>query len=458
VVELKGYGYAYPGTEDPILRDVDLRIGAGECHCLTGATGSGKTTLALALKGLLGAGTQTGGIRFAAASGGADPTVGLVLQNPETQLFATSVGEEVAFALENRGVAPEQMVAKVRVALQAVGLDVPLDARVSSLSMGQKYRVLIASVLVMEPGLLILDEPAAQLDSRGLDELRLVLHGLAREGTALLLCEHRSQAFQGLVDSYWHLDGHGRLQRGEADPLTPSPSAERAASRQRPALARAEAVRSESLAAGAGFDTPLWAGASFALEAGQRILVQGPNGAGKTTLLRMLAGLDAPREGELRVLGRKPSLKTLRGRIGFLFQNPQRQLFEDRVIDEVAFALKRRGVSAEERRARVAAILEQCGILDLSQRSPHTLSFGQKHLVALASVLVSDPELLLLDDPFAGLDAHCRNAAWRALMDWRGHSTKTLVWTSHHTGDGPVTADVLLTVEGGRIACRLLRK
>lgn len=458
VVELKGYGYAYPGTEAPVLRKIDLRIGAGECHLLTGATGSGKTTLAQALKGTLGPGRQAGSIRLRTDAAGAAPTIGLVLQNPETQLFASCVGEEVAFALENRGVAPGEMAGKVRAALRAVGLDVPLEAPVPTLSMGQKYRVLIAAVLVMEPALLILDEPTAQLDARGLGELRRILEGLLRKGTALLLLEHRAQAFHGLVDCQWQLDGQGRLRPEVKAPAASSPHGQGAEPVGCPPSDQAGAVvRAENLAAGTGSGGALWLGASFALGAGQRVLVQGPNGAGKTTLLRLLAGMDAPCEGKLKVLGQKPSLKTLRGRIGFLFQNPQRQLFEDRVIDEVAFTLKRRGVSGEERRIRVEGTLRRCGILDLSHRSPHQLSFGQKHLVALASILVADPELLLLDDPFAGLDRHCRQAVWKALMDWRENSTKTVVWTSHHEGESPVTADVLLTVTGGKIACRPMR-
>ena len=457
-MELQGYGYAYPGTEDPVLQGVNLSLCAGECHCLTGTTGSGKTTLVQALKGMLGVGRQSGKICFATDPDGAAPTVGLVLQNPETQLFASTVGEEVAFALENRGVDPGLMVGKVRAALGAVGLYVPLDAGISSLSMGQKYRVLVASVLVMEPALLILDEPAAQLDSSGLDELRQILARLAQGGTAILLCEHRAEAFDGLIDRHWHLDGHGRLQPGEVEMATPLfgivqsgrvvplPSGQAGAG-----------VHAENLSAGACQDNPLWADANFAFGVGRRVLVQGPNGAGKSTLLRLLSGQAPPLGGELQVLGQKPSLKTLRGRVGFLFQNPQRQLFEDRVIDEVAFALRRHRVPKGERRARVEEVLGQCGIFDLAERSPHRLSFGQKHLVALASVLASDPELLLLDDPFAGLDGVCRQAAWGALMTWGEKPTKTLVWTTHHVGEDPMKADVLLTVEGGRIACTTTR-
>lgn len=454
IVEVKGFGYAWPGALDWTLTGANLRIDAGECCCLTGATGSGKSTLALALKAMLPTGRQMGSIAFPSS---AAPRVGLVLQNPETQLFASTLGEEVAFALENRGVPPERMPIAVSAALHAVGLDKSLEASVSDFSMGQKYRVLLASVLVMQPELLILDEPAAQLDSSGLNELRKVLVNLTRQGTALLLCEHRPQAFNGLIDKCWRLDEDGKLHSEDAlalpcyggeqcEPLSiPSPSATEVV------------VQAAGLVAGSDASQPLWRNASFVFTAGQRILVQGPNGAGKTTLLRLLAGLESPLSGEIKVFGRKPSLQALRGRLGFLFQNPQRQLFEDRVIDEVAFSLKRCGVAVDDRQSRAKEVLGQCGIADLAERSPHRLSFGQKHLVALASVLIGDPELLLLDDPFAGLDDRCRRAVWSALLACNEKSATTIVWTSHHDAEVPPATDVLLTVTGDQIVSRTVR-
>lgn len=453
ILEVDKLSYSWPGETERILRDITLRIDAGQCCCLTGPTGSGKSTLALAIKGLLPTDKQVGSISFSAGKS----KVGLVIQNPETQLFASTLGEEVAFALENQGVAPEKMPALVATALQAVGLKKPFDSAVSTLSMGQKYRALLAATLVMQPDLLILDEPAAQLDYSGLEELRKVLFSLLQQGTALLLCEHRPQAFNGLIDRYWRLKD-GRMYCDNNRPTQRPPLEQGRNFSPAEAKEAAEMVRVEALMAGNDRHRPLLQDSSFTFKAGQRVLVQGANGAGKSTLLRLLAGMEKPLKGEIKVFDQKPSLAAFRGRLGFLYQNPQRQLFEDRVIDEVGFTLKHRGSTAKERQVQAEKVLALCGIADLSERSPHKLSYGQKHLVALASVLASDPELLLLDDPFAGLDARCQQAVWSALLAWSEKSSATIVWTSHHDGEVPLAADMLLTIEGGQIASRTVHR
>lgn len=445
VVEVNGFGYAWPGGTGWTLRQLSLRINAGECCCLTGPTGSGKSTLALALKGMLPPGAREGEIAFS------DPAtkVGLVLQNPETQLFAATLAEEVAFALENRGVAPERMGKMVSRALKDVGLNRALGTPVATLSMGQKYRALIASVLVMRPDLLILDEPSAQLDGRGLAELHKVLAELLRKGTAILLCEHQPRHFAGLIKRCWTLDAAGRIRRGGA--ATDDLKSRRSGARTGPVFPGEAVVRAESLTAGESAESPLWSAATFTIGAGQRVLVRGANGSGKSTLLRLLAGMAKPLDGRLRVLGRRPSLRGLQGELGFMFQNPQRQLFEERVIDEVGFMLKRRGGAPEECRNAALAMLERCGIADLAEQSPHRLSYGQKQMVLLASVLAARPRIVLLDDPFAGLDGSCRQRIRDRVLDWSVESGGAVIWTSHHDEEVEQAVDLCLRIRDGRI-------
>jgi energy-coupling factor transporter ATP-binding protein EcfA2 len=160
ILRLEDFSFTYPETQNAVLTNVSLEIEAGRCYCLTGPTGSGKTTLALALKGLLGEGSCSGRIDFPARSDDEAMPIGIVLQDPEVQLLTSTVGAEVAFGLENLCIEPGEMPGRVAAALEAVGLDKPLRYPVDLLSMGQKYRLLIAALLVMEPGLLILDEPA----------------------------------------------------------------------------------------------------------------------------------------------------------------------------------------------------------------------------------------------------------------------------------------------------------
>ena len=181
---------------------------------LTGASGAGKTTLALALKGLLPPGRNGGCLLLPPAPGGARAAVGLVLQNPETQLLTETVGAEVAFGLENLCLEPALMPQRVAAALAAVGLDLPFDHPTERLSMGQKYRLLVAAQLVLEPALLILDEPAGQLDGAGLQQLATIIGRLKEAGLAVLLCEHRPGPLAAVLDRHWHLGGDGRLQAG----------------------------------------------------------------------------------------------------------------------------------------------------------------------------------------------------------------------------------------------------
>ena len=466
----------------PAVEHANLEIEAGQCLCLTGLTGSGKTTLALAIKDLLPSGDRSGEIRLG-PGGGMPPRVGVVLQNPETQLLGTTVGAEVAFGLENLCVEPEQMPGRAEAALAATHLDRPLDFEVAKLSMGQKYRLLVAAALVMEPELLVLDEPSAQLDPEGLAGLMAVITGLKAEGVAFLLCEQHPERVAEVVDSFRELgapdgrrparpipdrDGlHAAPARADAPPapgpggapcvpetgtgptapeLRDSSPAPEAAPSSSPD-GQKEAVFVDSLrydAAGG----ELWDGLSFGLRRGQGMAVCGPNGAGKTTLLRCLAGFVRPTSGQVRVLGQEPQPQGLRHRVGCLYQNPARQLFESTVFDEVAFSLRRMGAAPGEGRTRVQEILARCGIADLAGQSPHKLSYGQKHLVGLASVLAHEPELLLLDDPFAGLDPEKTTTILQVIRAQCQERGAAALWTTHAPATIPAWTDGVIYLRG----------
>lgn len=444
-LEIADFSYAYPGTGRPVLDRVGLRIEPGECHCVCGPTGSGKSTLGLAAKGLLPCGRQSGRVTAPASPAPGRSGVGLVLQNPETQLLGATVGEEVAFGLENHGVAPGLMTARVTRALEAVGLVLPLARPSHGLSLGQKYRLLLAAQLVLEPALLVLDEPAAQLDPPGIAQVRTLIARLKRAGTAVLLLEHDPAALDGVVDIHWRLDDRGGLSRAAAPCPAPQSSA------VGPAAPAPAALVLSATELGVGGEPPsLWQAISFALHPGERVLLHGPNGAGKSTLLRCLTGFVRPNTGSVRVFGKPPARDG--HRLGYLFQNPDAQLFETTVFDEVAFSLKRRRVPGPERRRRVEGTLARCGIAHLAARSPHALSYGEKHLVALASVLAPEPELLLLDDPFAGLDPQ-RGAAIAGLLAGLAEERGTaILWTGHHARLPGDWAHRRMHLEGGRLA------
>jgi len=451
VIRLQKYSFAYPGASRYVLRDIDLSIRAGECHCLGGSTGSGKTSLALALKGLLPDGETNGVIsRFLPGGDGAGG-LGIVLQNPETQILRRSVGAETAFGLENLCVLPAEMPGKVRSALDQAGLDKSFEGETGKLSMGEKYRLILAGQLVMGPALLIIDEPAAQLDPAGLENLLEIIRRLKVAGTALLLLENRPGPLQAAIDHYWHLNDTGQLLTG---PLARPASNLEASPPRLPASTlppEDNVIDVLGMTIGGAEGLAVWSDVSFAVPPGQRVVLTGSNGSGKTTMLRCLTGFLQPDNGTLKVFGAKPQARELRGRVGCLYQNPQKQLFETTVFDEVAFPLRRLRENRRELAARVTETLVLCGIENLAPMSPHTLSFGQKHLVALASVLVIAPQLLLLDDPFAGLDPKTAEKMLRLLTKINVQQDTTIVLATHEPKNLSCWADQTLTITGGNV-------
>lgn len=466
VLEVRDFSYAYALRPDSVtdrgvgaggavtadwrLRNIHLRLKAGECHCIGGATGSGKSTLALALKGLLPAGCQHGQIRVA-DSDDADELragVGLVLQNPETQLFAHTVGAEVAFGLENMALEPAMMRERVTAALAAVDLNCALTASVAPLSMGQKYRLLLAAVLVMEPRVLILDEPVAQLDPAGRTELAAVLQRLKQQGVAIVLCEHRPQPLTALIDHYWQLDDSGQLLPGEAGALLRDtqpffPLTVETTEQSEPL------VEAEALAVGYEGSPALWQEGDFAIHCGQRVLLCGSNGCGKSSLMRTLCGFVPPQGGSLKLFGQSPSPRRLRGKIACLVQNPHKQLTEATVIDELILSHRLAQRPTAQRTEEVEHLLEHCGLTALADSSPHQLSYGQRHLVALATLLIAQPRLLLLDDPFAGLDHTCQRRV-RAVIDDHCRRGMAVLCTCHDLDSRILAFDQRWRIEGGR--------
>jgi energy-coupling factor transporter ATP-binding protein EcfA2/energy-coupling factor transporter transmembrane protein EcfT len=449
VLSLERFSYAYPDASDWVLREVSLRIEPGQCHLLEGPTGSGKTTLLLAIRDLLPTGRRAGTIRVAApASARGLGAAGLVQQNPKTQLLGANLGADVAFGLENHCVEPSEMPERVREALEVAGLRRPLHLPTEALSMGQQYRACLAGLLVMNPALVMMDEPMAQLDPRGREKTLAVIRDLKRRGRAVLICEHRPDALLSVADHRWHLDERGSLKlipptsiiAHDASSAPGNTQINVGASRKPPAFGlppRSSAGKGGCIArvAGLRFDNGQaeldLSALSFSVSRGERIAVCGPNGSGKTTLIRALAGLANPSSGTVEVLGAPPRLTDMRGRMALLFQDPRKQIFEGTVFEEVAFSARRRGIPAESIDGRVNGILEDLGLAHLGARSPHQLSYGQKHLVGLAAALAGAPEILLLDDPFAGLDPERIRFVMRQITRLTAARTTTIIWTSH---------------------------
>jgi energy-coupling factor transport system ATP-binding protein len=460
MLRVSSLSYTYQGGSSPALSDVSLGAGPGECLCLTGPSGCGKTTLLLAIKGLLHTGTISGEVAIDARGGSEAPfreTVGLVFQNAESQILCSTVAEEVAFGPENLCVPPEEIGRRVRSALEEVGLTDFSSRNVERLSAGQKQRLAIASVLAMNPRLLLLDEPTAQLDARGKAELRETLKALKRRGYTLLVAEHDLVPFEDLADRFLVMESGRILSESKRIPRHPEPQAtgDRAGGRRGgdagPGSAPAIATDELSLSyPGVG---AVLKRVNLSVARGERVHVYGQNGSGKSSLLACMAGGVRPDSGSLSVAGRKVSRRaSLFGKVGYLFQNPQRQLFEDTVEEEVAFSLKRLRLPAPEVERLVSEALETCEASHLSRRSPLSLSFGEQHRVALASVLAPRPEVLLLDEPFSGLDPGQRRRLLAILSSLGQKFATAVVMASHDRVPDRRWPDRVLTMENGTLA------
>jgi energy-coupling factor transport system ATP-binding protein len=460
VLSVKSISYTYPGAEAKALSDVSFDALAGQCLCITGPSGCGKTTLLLAMKGLLHAGTLHGEVTFGAAAAGGEPLraeVGLVFQNAESQILCSTVAEEVAFGPENLCVPPAEIGRRIGTSLEDVRLSGFEDRNVERLSAGQKHRLAIASVLSMTPRLLLLDEPTSQLDATGKSELAKVLGHLKSVGYALVVVEHNLEPFRELADRYL-LMGEGRIlaaSRGpppELQEQTASPAPE---GRSRAGAGSGDAgfVVAEDLHLSYPGVGEVLRGIRLSVSRGERVHLHGQNGSGKSTLLACLAGAIEPDSGSIRVAGEKVIGRAgLFGAAGYLFQNPQRQLFEDTVFDEVAFSLRRLRLSDSAVRRQVTDALEVCEASHLAARLPLSLSFGEQHRVALASVIAPRPPVLLLDEPFSGLDLAQRRRLLAILARVNERESTTVFIASHDPLPVRGWADRVLALEDGSLA------
>ena len=479
-VVAQGWGWRHAGRRAWALRDIDLVIEPGERVLLLGASGAGKSTLVHALAGVLGgeeAGEQQGrltldGVPPAAARGRA----GLVLQDPDTQVILARVGDDVAFGCENLGVPREQTWPRVAAALDAVGLRLPLDHPTEQLSGGQQQRLALAGVVAMQPGLLLLDEPTANLDPDGVHEVReAVGQVLERTGATFVVIEHRVATWLPLVDRVVVLGPEGvRADGSPTEVLVRSGAALAAAgiwvpehpplvSARRPAPAAGTLLSTEDLRVGRGSRTVL-SGLDLRLGAGTSVALTGPNGVGKSTLAMTLAGLLPPLGGRVRALpalaaglGEEPygwRSRDLVSRVGVVFQQPEHQFLASTVRAELEVGLRATGRLDDAGRARVDQLLERLRLDRLQRAHPFTLSGGEKRRLSVATVLVTSPTLLVLDEPTFGQDATTWAELVRLLAELLEEG-RTVLSVTHDRAFVTASADTelrLSTAAGARIA------
>ena len=442
-VRARGWGWRHAGRKNAALSGVDLDIAPGERVLVLGPSGSGKSTLMGGLAGLLGGaeeGEATGtltvdGVAPAEARG----RVGLLMQDPEAQVVLARVGDDVAFGMENLGVPREEIWPRVADSLSAVGLDVPLDHSTTELSGGQKQRLALASILAMGPGLLLLDEPTANLDPSGVAEVRAAVEAVVeRTGATMVVVEHRVDVWAPLVDRVivvadGRIAADGPLdevlaQQGDAlrkrgiwlpgddvaAEVGPAPEVTPASSEAAPI------ARVSDLMIGYDADAPVRSGIELTIERGVSTCIVGANGAGKSTFALTLAGLLKPIDGTVEVetsdgTAGDPhewSSKQLLGRMSMVFQEPEYQFLASTVAEELAIGPRAVGMTEEEIAPLVEEHLEALGLTQLARANPMTLSGGEKRRLSVATALISAPELLILDEPTFGQD----RGTWLGLV------------------------------------------
>ena len=509
--------FAYEAPET-VLFDVSLCIKQGEFVAVLGHNGSGKSTLAKLLNAIL---VPTAGKVTVFGLDTADDnninqirrSAGMVFQNPDNQIVATSVEEDTAFALENLGVEPDEMRRRVDAALAAVGIAELADRPPHKLSGGQKQRVAIAGILAMQPRCIILDEPTAMLDPRGRREVISTIKRLHGEGiTVILVTHYMDEAVQAgrvvVMDrGRIALDGTPGEVFARADKLrsfgldvpasnqllralaadgvavdTAALTPETAAAALEKTFAQHGGVaavdtaelfprtgtpqsdvilRTERLSHVFSPDTPFRTtaldGVTADIYAGEFLGVIGHTGSGKSTLMQHLNGLLKPTAGTVffnneDIHAKGYRLPALRFKVGMVFQYPEYQLFEETVRKDIGFGPKNMGLSPEEIEQRVLRAARFCGLREeLLERSPFELSGGQKRRAAIAGVIAMEPQVLILDEPAAGLDPAGREKILGQIDSYHCETGSTVVLVSHSMEDIARYCTRVLAMQDGRV-------
>lgn len=520
LLHVRDLAIVHEGAISASPASVSFDVAAGEVVLLLGPSGSGKSTLALALNGLIPQAVPaelTGTVSVAGLDATTTPVatlasrVGMVFQDPDAQLITGSLLDDVAFGPENLRLPVEDVLSRTEDALRVMGLWERRHENPDRLSGGGKQRLAIASALALGSDLLVLDEPTANLDPAGIEDVYDALTAVVADGRSILLVEHNLDAAVGLADRVVVLDAAGRtVADGAVDEvlreraeqlhtmgvwLPVSTLAALALRRAGWRIERMPLTAAELREALEQVDAPVPSAGSDAREAAERapdpsldlhpahpavevrgltlrrgrrevlhdvdltvaagefVAVVGANGAGKTSLLQAIAGVVPPPRGTVRVAGAdaaRTPLRDLSRRIGFVFQNPEHQFIAPTVFDELAHGLRGRHLSADEVREQTMEVLTRFGLEHKADVHPFLLSGGQKRRLSVGTALVGGAPILALDEPTFGQDRARADELLRLLRGLNQDGTTILVVT-HDMQLVAEYATRTIVVDGGRI-------
>lgn len=489
--------YCYPHFEKEAIHNINLRVERGDFVLLVGRSGCGKTTLARCLNGLIPhvyGGEVKGQVLVNGINVIDTPVyemakqVGMVFQNPDTQLCTLTVEEEVAFGPENLGVAREEIRRRVDWVLSSLGMENFRDRATFSLSEGEKQKVALASALSMLPSVLILDEPTANLDPSASTMLVKTLQKIREQhNTTIMLIEHRVEKFAEVADRIIVMASGKIVEEGSQEIITHKSEVLEKLSVQPPEIVeiskalnicpsngglnylrnqalhmlaelrgtklphRHKGEQKETLIEfknvsyqyGNGFTLTV---DGLKLYRGEIVAVVGNNGSGKTTLAKLVVGLIKPKRGRIE---RAPGTN-----LAMVFQNFEVQLFNNSVFNEVAFQIKTRKKKTrpEDIKMKVNEILDSMNLSKLASRHPHSLSQGEKQRVAIASLIAGKPHILILDEPTAGQDGYHLKKLQETLITLRRKGITVLLIT-HDLRFAAKCADRVIILQKGKSIC-----
>lgn len=455
LIQFKDFTFKYDAQAEPTLKSLNLPIEKGQKVLIVGPSGSGKSTIGQCLNGIIpniNHGEKSGQLTIAGKDAfdlsiyDKSHLVSTVLQDPDGQFIGLTVAEDLAFALENDCLPLAQMTDKINYWANKLDLTAFLDSRPQDLSGGQKQRVSLAGVLIDESPILLFDEPLANLDPKSGQETIELIDRIHQEGqTTTIIIEHRLEdVLYRQVDKVILINDGQTLFDGHPDDLLKTnllvengirePLYVTALKDLNVDVTKAEHLSdlsqldlSEITVAGLSQSAntvpkdpilevkrlkfsyqenqPILKDVSFAIHKGERIAIVGKNGAGKSTLAKALCQFIKPAAGDICYRGQsimEDSIKERAEKIGYVLQNPNQMISQTMIFDEVALGLRLRGISEQEIEQRVLETLKVCGLYEFRNWPISALSFGQKKRVTIASVLVMNPEIILLDEPTAG--------------------------------------------------------
>lgn len=459
---ISNLAFTYKGATEPAVKSVNLELGKGRYLSVMGRSGAGKTTVLYALSAVIPErkkGSLEGNrLLFGEPLDGLLPSdiagkVALVFQDFEASLFSTEANDEVALGPEYLGFSPAETRARVSESLRTCGLDGFGERKVNQLSGGEKQRLAVAAALAVDAKLLLFDEATSDLDPKGKSDVASLAVDLVKNGRTVVSVETEAEAAL-TADELLLLTGGRVLTKGKpAEILTDARICSKAGVQPLPFLrvcdehagdwrlrrdikgdknvfealtteacrvSHSPVIQTDGLTYSYPGGADALAGVSLTVNAGEIVAVLGQNGSGKTTLAKCVAGIITPTSGDLRLFGRDtteiPQLELARY-VGYLFQNPDHQIFSESVFDEVAFGPRNIGIKGDELKARTRAALETVGMAERRTDDPFALTKGDRQRTALASVLAMEPKIIILDEPTTGLDFEEVRSVMELLRD-----------------------------------------